>query len=182
MHINGVGLAVLCQLGKLSCTCRECEKNSFLKSHLFGLEMEVRKGDYYKLLRLMWLQFKFVFFARVAFGSPTIFTIIQRQTILGASGFFFKQNKLGLFFREELIFSLPSPMHFAGYRKMKFPPLLISLAMIIATTKTFSAQAARIAIEEPAAAVAQVTPTSPENQEDEDRGLVFIQNHLVGNV
>ena len=54
--------------------------------------------------------------------------------------------------------------------------------MIIATTKTFSAQAARIAIEEPAAAVAQVTPTSPENQEDEDRGLVFIQNHLVGNV
>lgn len=67
---------------------------------------------------------------------------------------------------------------------MKFPPLLISLAMIIATTKTFSAQAARIAIEEPAAAVAQVTPTSPdrENEEDEDRGLVFIQNHLVGNV
>lgn len=72
---------------------------------------------------------------------------------------------------------------------MKFPPLLISLAMIIAMRKTFSAQAARIAEapqatairEEPAVvAAAQVTPASTDRRNDEEE-LVLVHNHVVGN-
>ena len=72
---------------------------------------------------------------------------------------------------------------------MKFPPLLISLAMIIATRKTFSAQAARIAEapratgirEEPAVVTAaQVTAASTDRRNDEEE-QVLVHNHVVGN-
>ena len=61
--------------------------------------------------------------------------------------------------------------------------------MIIATRKTFSAQAARIAEvpqatairEEPAVvAAAQVTPASTDRRNDEEE-LVLVHNHVVGN-
>lgn len=73
---------------------------------------------------------------------------------------------------------------------MKFPPLLISLAMIIATRKTFSAQAARIAEEAPQATAireepavvtaAQVTAASTDRRNDEEE-QVLVHNHVVGN-
>lgn len=122
MHINGVGLAVLCQHWKLHLhsakimTTKSLIIFASLTQHASGASMSV---DYFNIS--FWHEkIESLFFLAKQRGKTMIKNDFSRSSLrsrIKSDNFlcFFKHCN-PLFFREELIFFLPSPMHFAGYR------------------------------------------------------------------